>query len=56
MLNEINQRVGNRFFVNTLWMILLRNSNNRVSCLKVLAKKFQQLKEGMGGESTLMGQ
>lgn len=49
-------RVGNRFFVNTLWMILLRNSKNRVSCLKVLSKKFQQLNEDTGGDSVMMGQ
>ena len=40
MLCQINQRVGDKYYISTLWLLLLKNSKNRIATFKVLLKKF----------------
>lgn len=35
--------MGNRFFVHSLWLVLLRNPKIRMSCFRILFLKFRQL-------------
>jgi len=40
ILNDINNVVGDKFFLSTVWFVLLKNSKNRSACFKILEKKF----------------
>ncbi len=40
ILNSIHRIVGSRFFISTLWYILLKNSKNRGATFKIMFKKF----------------
>lgn len=40
LLNDINNIVGDKFFLSTVWFVLLKNSKNRLACFKILNKKF----------------
>lgn len=42
-LADVNKAVGDRFYIATLWLIILKNSKNRLSCFKILNKKFGDL-------------
>ena len=44
LFERINVFVGNKFFLSTLWLILLKNSKNRLSGFKILNKKFESLR------------
>ena len=46
MLFQINMRVGDGFYISTLWLLLLKNSKNRIATFKVLFKKFAELTQG----------
>lgn len=41
-LSDLNKVVGDTFYISTLWLILLKNSKNRLSCFKILNKKFSE--------------
>lgn len=41
-LADLNKVVGDTFYISTLWLILLKNSKNRLSCFKILNKKFSE--------------
>lgn len=43
MLQQINARVGDKFYISTLWLLLLKNSKNRIATFKVLNKKFLEI-------------
>jgi hypothetical protein len=47
MLFQINQRVGDKFYISTLWLLLLKNSKNRIATFKVLFKKFAELSQSV---------
>lgn len=36
LLNKINISVGNKFYMNAVWMIMLNNQKLRIPCIKVL--------------------
>ncbi len=40
LLREINEIVGDKFFISNIWFIMLKNSKNRLSAFKVLNQKF----------------
>lgn len=40
LLNDINLIVGDKFFLSSVWFVLLKNSKNRLACFKILNKKF----------------
>lgn len=40
LLNDINLTVGDKFYLSTVWFVLLKNSKNRLACFKILNKKF----------------
>lgn len=40
LLNDINDIVGDKFFLSAVWFVLLKNSKNRLACFKILNKKF----------------
>ena len=40
LLNDVNGIVGDKFFLSTVWFVLLKNSKNRLACFKILNKKF----------------
>ena len=43
VMAQINRSVGDKFYLSTLWYILLKNSKNRIATFKILFKKFQDL-------------
>lgn len=40
LFEDINKEVGDKYFMSSLWMIMLKNSKNRLNTLKLLNKKF----------------
>lgn len=42
LLFQINLRVGDKYYISTLWSLLLKNSKNRIATFKVLLKKFAE--------------
>ena len=40
LLNDVNTMVGDKFFLSTIWFVLLKNSKNRSACFKILNRKF----------------
>jgi len=43
LMNQINNSVGDKFYISTLWYILLKNSKNRIATFKIMFKKFSEL-------------
>ncbi len=47
LLNDIKGEVGEKFFIRSIWFILLKNSKNRLSALKILTENHENASDSL---------